>query len=119
MIKFLKVFELYKEVFVLDMGKPIKIMDLAKEMIRFSGLELDKDIAIVFTGARPGEKLFEEILTGEEGIAATKNKKIYEAKMSGIDESKLRDNLKNIAESVKLQDKKEIKDILRDIVLHR
>jgi len=107
------------EVFVLDMGKPIKIMDLAKEMIRFSGLELDKDIAIVFTGARPGEKLFEEILTGEEGIAATKNKKIYEAKMSGIDESKLRDNLKNIAESVKLQDKKEIKDILRDIVLHR
>lgn len=72
------------EVFVLDMGHPIKIWDLAKEMIRLSGFEPDKDIAIVFTGIRPGEKLFEEILTAEEGTIATQNQKIFIAKLSDI-----------------------------------
>jgi len=70
------------EVFVLDMGKPVKILDIAKELIRFHGLEPDKDIPIVFTGIRPGEKLREEILTAEEGTEATKHKQIYIAKMS-------------------------------------
>lgn len=70
------------EIFVLDMGKPVKILDLAKELIRFHGLEPDKDIPIVFTGIRPGEKLREEILTAEEGTEATKHKQIYVAKMS-------------------------------------
>ena len=63
------------EVFVLDMGKPIKIVDLAKEMIRLSGYEPDQDIPIVFVGPRPGEKFFEDILTAEEGTEATKNEK--------------------------------------------
>jgi len=70
------------EVFVLDMGEPIKIIDLAEEMIRLSGFEPDKDIPIVFTGIRPGEKLFEEILTAEEGTQATKYRKIFTAKMN-------------------------------------
>lgn len=70
------------EVFVLDMGEPVKIHDLAREMIKLSGLEPDKDIAIVFTGIRPGEKLFEEILTAEEGTVATLNKKIFMARLS-------------------------------------
>ncbi len=70
------------EVFVLDMGKPVKILDLAKEMIRLSGFKPDKDIAIVFSGIRPGEKLFEEILTAEEGIVSTQHEKIFVAKLS-------------------------------------
>lgn len=65
------------EVFVLDMGEPIKILDLAREMIRLSGLEPDKDIPIVIIGTRPGEKLFEELLTAEEGTTATKHERIY------------------------------------------
>jgi len=68
------------EVFILDMGQPVKIVDLAKDMIRLSGLEPDKDIKIKFTGIRPGEKLFEELLTAEEGAAATQHKRIFVAK---------------------------------------
>lgn len=68
------------EVFVLDMGEPIKILILAQELIRFYRLEPDKDIPIVFTGIRPGEKLFEELLTAEEGTTATKHEKIFIAR---------------------------------------
>jgi len=81
------------EVFVLDMGKPVKILDLAKELIKLSGFEPDKDIAIVFTGKRPGEKLFEEILTAEEGTVATQNKKIFKAKLSKVDSVDLEQKL--------------------------
>ena len=63
------------EVFVLDMGQPVKILDLAKEMIRLAGYKPDIDIPIVFTGIRPGEKLFEEILTENE--SPTKHEKIF------------------------------------------
>lgn len=70
------------EVFVLDMGKPVKIVDLAKEMIRLSGFEPDVDIAITFIGKRPGEKMFEEILTAQEGVLVTENKKIFTAKLA-------------------------------------
>src|SRR3989338_4348490 len=81
------------EVFVLDMGSPIKIVDLAKDMIRLSGLKPDQDIAIVFVGMRPGEKLFEEIMTAEEGIASTQNQKIFTAKLSAIDVVHLQKNM--------------------------
>lgn len=77
------------EVFVLDMGKPVKILDLAKEMIRLSGLKEDKDIAIVITGMRPGEKILEEILTAEEGTVATKHQKIFTAKSPEVDSAQL------------------------------
>ena len=70
------------EVFVLDMGEPIKILDLAKEMIRLSGYEPDVDIPIVFTDIRPGEKLFEEILSAEEGVESTDYEKILKARSS-------------------------------------
>ncbi|WP_161821423.1 nucleoside-diphosphate sugar epimerase/dehydratase [Sporotomaculum syntrophicum] len=73
------------EVFILDMGQPVKIVDLARDMIRLSGLEPDKDIKIKFTGIRPGEKLFEELLTAEEGSSATKHKRIFVAKPCLVD----------------------------------
>jgi len=72
------------EVFVLDMGEPVKIYDLARDLIRLSGYEPDKDIKIEFTGLRPGEKLFEELLMDEEGIEKTENKKIYIGKANNI-----------------------------------
>ncbi|MEJ5376115.1 MAG: UDP-N-acetylglucosamine 4,6-dehydratase family protein [bacterium] len=68
------------EVFILDMGEPIKIIDLAREMIRLSGFEPDMDIKIEFTGIRPGEKLFEELLEAEEGSEPTEHPKIFTAR---------------------------------------
>ncbi|MBI2857829.1 MAG: polysaccharide biosynthesis protein [Chloroflexi bacterium] len=68
------------EVLVLDMGDPVAIVDLAREMIQLAGLEPDKDIPIVFSSPLPGEKLFEDILTAEEGTTATKHRRIFVAK---------------------------------------
>ncbi|MEG0271716.1 MAG: nucleoside-diphosphate sugar epimerase/dehydratase [Hydrogenoanaerobacterium sp.] len=65
------------EIFVLDMGEPVKILELAENLIRLSGLEPYKDIQIEFSGLRPGEKLYEELLMGEEGLKKTTNEKIF------------------------------------------
>ncbi len=81
------------EVFVLDMGEPVKIVDLACDLIRLSGLEPYKDIAIEFTGPRPGEKLYEELLTAEEGTSATRHAHIHEANLRTMNEMKLRQGL--------------------------
>jgi len=70
------------EVFVLDMGKPVKILDLANDLIKFSGLTPGVDIKIEFTGLRPGEKLFEELLTEAEGLSRTASEKIFVGKAS-------------------------------------
>ena len=69
------------EVFVLDMGEPVRIVELAEEMIRFYGLEPGRDVPIVYTGIRPGEKLFEELLTAEEGTDATSHERLFVARM--------------------------------------
>ena len=74
------------EIFILDMGEPIKIADLAKNLIRLSGYEPDRDIEIEYTGLRPGEKLFEELLMEEEGLSSTSNKLIFIGKQIDIDE---------------------------------
>ncbi|HHY97899.1 MAG TPA: polysaccharide biosynthesis protein, partial [Firmicutes bacterium] len=68
------------EIFVLDMGSPVRILDMAKDLIRLSGLEPGQDIKIEFTGIRPGEKLYEETLTAEEGTTATKHERIFIAR---------------------------------------
>lgn len=73
------------EVFLLDMGEPVKIIDLARNMIRLSGLEPDKDIHIKITGLRPGEKKYEELLTSEEGTNRTNHTKIFEAALETVD----------------------------------
>ncbi len=103
------------EVFILDMGEPIKILDLAKEMIKLSGFEPDKDIPIVFTGIRPGEKLFEDILIAEEGAVATKNEKIFTAKLNDINQENLNKQIKELERSLSAG-KKEIVEHLKKIV---
>lgn len=77
------------EVFVLDMGKPVRIYDLARDLIRLSGLEPDKDIPIVITGIRPGEKLYEELLTEEEGLMVTNNYRIMISRPQSVSRSEL------------------------------
>ena len=85
------------EAYVLDMGEPIKIMDLAKEMIRLSGYEPDVDIPIVYTELRPGEKLFEELLGAEEGSEPTEHAKIYRVRTSSRrDESELMEKIERL-----------------------
>jgi FlaA1/EpsC-like NDP-sugar epimerase len=73
------------EIFVFDMGKPVKILDLARNMIRLAGYTPEKDIPIVFTGLRPGEKLYEELLNQKELTLPTSNSKIMIARVREFD----------------------------------
>ncbi len=104
------------EVFILDMGEPIKIIDLAKELIKLSGLEPDKDIPIVFTEPRPGEKFIEEILTAEEGTVATQNQKIFVAKLSDVYKDKLNLGIENLKNAAETGNKEAILKILKEII---
>ena len=81
------------EIFVLDMGRPVKIVDMARDLIRLSGLEPEKDIEISFIGMRPGEKLFEELLTAEEGSCATRHKRIFTARPSLVELTALEEEI--------------------------
>lgn len=81
------------EIFVLDMGEPVRIADLAKNLIRLSGFVPDEDIKIVYTGLRPGEKLFEELLMDEEGLRKTANSLIYIGRPIELDEKVFREQL--------------------------
>ncbi len=97
------------EVFVLDMGEPIKIVELAERLIKLEGLEPYKDVDIVFTGIRPGEKLFEELLTAEEGVVKTGHEKIFKAKSSKQD---YEEELNEIVNKVEKMDNELISEIL-------
>ena len=77
------------EIFVLDMGKPVRIDDLARNMITLSGLKPDVDIAIEYTGLRPGEKLYEELLLSAEGLEKTPNNLIFIGRLESIDRNDL------------------------------
>ncbi len=105
------------EVFVLDMGEPVKIVKLAEELIKLQGLEPYKDVDIVFTGLRPGEKLFEELLTAEEGTDRTYHEKIYVAKIkSNLSKEQIEKIIAELQDSLKKFDKVRLKQILRRYV---
>lgn len=87
------------EVFVLDMGEPVKILDMACDLIELSGLIPYKDIKFEFTGLRPGEKMFEELLTDEEGTTSTRHRKIYIANLKQVNEKKLIKSLAALQEA--------------------
>ena len=101
------------EVFLLDMGEPVKIIDLARNMIRLSGLEPDKDIHIKITGLRPGEKKYEELLTSEEGTNRTNHTKIFEAALDTVDRDWLIDK---IATFDSCETDMEVIGVLQDII---
>lgn len=88
------------EIFVLDMGAPVKILDLAENLIRLSGFVPYKDIQIVFTGLRPGEKLYEELLMSEEGLKSTNNELIFIGQPIDFDEEFLIETLKQMKNSM-------------------
>ena len=87
-----------EEVFVLNMGKPVKIVDMARDMIRLSGFIPDVDIQIIYTGIRPGEKLFEELLTDEEGATTTRHSRIFVARCPVVNEAVLQLELLRLEE---------------------
>ena len=103
------------EIFVLDMGEPVKIDDMARNLIRLSGLRPDVDIKIVYTGLRPGEKLYEELLMNEEGLQKTDNKMIFIGKSIAMDDEKFLSDLQRLdAESKK--EGGDIRGILSEMV---
>lgn len=104
------------EIFVLDMGEPVKIVDLAENMISLSGLTLGKDIEIEYTGLRPGEKLFEELLLTNEGMRKTSNKKIFICKQISVDEKSFMDKLNKLIEYAKENKQGEVIGQLRNII---
>ena len=104
------------EIFILDMGKPVKIYDLAEKLIRLSGFEPNKDIEIKITGLRPGEKLYEELLMNEEGLENTAHEKIFTGKLSEFDLDELKLKINELLEIVKSGNKTMIKKGIKNIV---
>ena len=104
------------EIFVLDMGEPVKIKDLAENLIRLSGFIPEKDIEIKYTGLRPGEKLYEELLMSEEGMTRTSNKKIYIGKPIEFDPIAFKESLDILKQAANSNNKQDIQKILIKIV---
>jgi len=99
------------------MGEPIKIIDLAKEMIRLSGYEPDVDIPIVYTEIRPGEKLSEQILSAEEGVESTDYEKILKARSVGTSDSEeLVEKINNLIDISSQKNRNKMIKLLKEIV---
>ena len=101
------------EIFVLDMGEPVKIMDLAKTLIKLSGFEPGVDIPIKVTGMRPGEKLYEELLTAGEGTTATTNERIFVARPTELDTALIEEVLRAFARGELPRDEEETVEFIR------
>ena len=104
------------EVFVLDMGDPIKILHLAEQVIRLSGLEPYRDIEIVENGIRPGEKLFEEILTHKEDFNRTSHQRLFIAKQDRVDYARIGVAMDRLLRAVRMSDWRVALDVLREFV---
>ena len=104
------------EIFILDMGEPVKIVDLANNLIRLSGFEPGIDIKIEYSGLRPGEKLYEELLMSEEGLTKTANSKIFIGKPVEFDTKKVMHNLEMLKKIVDNEDVELIDSVMRAFV---
>ncbi|MDQ6956645.1 MAG: polysaccharide biosynthesis protein, partial [Mariprofundaceae bacterium] len=104
------------EIFVLDMGSPMKITDLAEQMIHLSGMQLGKDIEIQFTGLRPGEKLYEELFHEQEALVATKHPKIMLSGSRDVDWSDLQNILVRLQAACVAREVEHVKVLLKELV---
>lgn len=104
------------EIFVLDMGDPVKIVDLANNLIKLSGFEPGVDMKIEYTGLRPGEKLYEELLMSEEGLTSTANEKIFIGKPVNFSTEKVKENLEVLKKIVDNEDIAMIDSVMREFV---
>ena len=104
------------EIFILDMGEPVKILDLAKRLIKLSGFEPGKDIEIKITGLRPGEKLYEELLLNMENASSTEYRKIFIEKPIKHDYAKLVEDLDSLKKIIEHDDKLSIIKALQEII---
>jgi len=103
------------EIFVLDMGEPMKIVDLAKNLIKLSGYRVDEDIKIEFIGLRPGEKMYEELLMNEEGLKETANKMIHIGKPIEYDAEIFEEQLEKL-NKVSLDEEGDVREVVKEIV---
>ncbi|MBR2040091.1 MAG: polysaccharide biosynthesis protein [Clostridia bacterium] len=103
------------EIYVLDMGEPVKIADMARKLIRLMGYQPDVDIMIEYTGLRPGEKLYEELLMDEEGLQETENKLIHIGKPIEMDDELFKEHLKRLEVAYK-EETSNMKEIVAEIV---
>jgi len=104
------------EIFILDMGEQIKIIDLARDLVALSGLELNKDILVEYVGLRPGEKIREELLLDKEKDKITKHEKIYISQADGFDLVSLRKQMKELEGYVNSMDKEKVVRKLKGII---
>ncbi len=98
------------------MGDPVKILDLANNLIRLSGFEPGVDIKIEYTGLRPGEKLYEELLMSEEGLTSTENKKIFIGRPVDFSTEKVKKQLKMLKNIVDNEEIEKIDSVMRQLV---
>jgi FlaA1/EpsC-like NDP-sugar epimerase len=104
------------EIFIFDMGKSVKIVDLARKMIQLSGLTLNKDISIAYTGLRPGEKLYEELLADQENTVPTHHKQIMIAKVKEYDFDKVSTSITELIELFSKQNNLSIVKKMKELV---
>ncbi|MBQ0107517.1 MAG: polysaccharide biosynthesis protein, partial [Phascolarctobacterium sp.] len=104
------------EIFVLDMGEPVKIDDLARNLIKLMGLKPDEDIKIVYTGLRPGEKLYEEKLMAAEGLQKTANDLIFVGEPLNIDTDKFLQGLGKIIDTAYQENELDVRAQVKDLV---
>jgi len=104
------------EIFILEMGKPVKIDSMARDLIKFSGFEPDVDIKIEYTGLRPGEKLYEELMTDLENVIPTEHRKILVLNSREIDTSQLNQKLERLKNESKNRNHDRIRALLKEII---